>query len=129
MSSDTAVDVVCCTGEAASQHAVASQHRIMLVVLRQRCYFQHATPARNRRRGIFQQPNSFQCRGCLGIMMYNREFAPVVFVDFRELLEDVWTDFTATSPVGIDLIAEASLRSMIAARLMRAANAGETDRA
>jgi hypothetical protein len=33
MSSDTAVDVVCCTGEAASQHAVASQHRIMLVVL------------------------------------------------------------------------------------------------
>ena len=51
------------------------------------------------------------------------------YVDFRELLEDVWTDFTATSPVGIDLIAEASLRSMIAARLMRAAKAGETDRA
>ena len=62
-------------------------------------------------------------------MMHNREFAPVGFVDFRELLDDAWTDFTATSPVGIDLIAEASLRSMIAARLMRAAKAGETDRA
>jgi hypothetical protein len=30
---------------------------------------------------------------------------------------------------GIDLIAEASLRSMIATRLMRAAGRGETDRA
>jgi hypothetical protein len=62
-------------------------------------------------------------------MTYNREFAPVGFIDFRALVDDAWTDFTATSPVGIDLIAEASLRSMIAARLMRAANAGETDRA
>lgn len=62
-------------------------------------------------------------------MMYDREFAAVGFVDLRELLDDAWTDFTATSPVGIDLIAEASLRSMIAARLMRAAKAGETDRA
>jgi len=61
--------------------------------------------------------------------MYNREFASVGFVDLRELLDDAWTDFTATSPVGIDLIAEASLRSMIAARLMRATKAGETDRA
>jgi hypothetical protein len=50
--------------------------------------------------------------------MYNREFAPV---DLRELLDDAWTDFEATSPDGIDLIAEASLRSMIATRLMRAA--------
>ena len=40
-----------------------------------------------------------------------------------------WTEFEATSPVGIDLVAEASLRSMIGARLMRAAKAGETDRA
>jgi hypothetical protein len=62
-------------------------------------------------------------------MTYNREFAPVGFIDFRALVDDAWTDFTATSPVGIDLIAEASLRSMIAARLRQAAKAGETDRA
>jgi hypothetical protein len=62
-------------------------------------------------------------------MTYNREFAPVGFIDFGALVDDAWTDFTATSPVGIDLIAEASLRSMIAARLRQAAKAGETDRA
>jgi hypothetical protein len=61
--------------------------------------------------------------------MYNREFAPAGYVDLRELLDDVWTDFEATSPVGIDLVAEASLRSMIATRLTRAAKTGETDRA
>ena len=61
--------------------------------------------------------------------MYDREFAAVGFVDLRELLDDAWTDFEATSPAGIDLIAEASLRSMITARLMRAAKRGETDRA
>jgi hypothetical protein len=60
--------------------------------------------------------------------MYNRAFAGG-FVDLRELLDDAWIDFEATSPVGIDLIAEASLRSMIATRLMRAAKAGVTDRA
>jgi hypothetical protein len=115
--------------EAASQHARALQQKFMLVIKEQRCYFQCATSAGRRRRGIFQQPNDFQRRGCLGIMMYDREFAAVGFVNLRELLDDAWTDFTATSPVGIDLIAEASLRSMIATRLMRAAEAGETDRA
>ena len=60
--------------------------------------------------------------------MYNREFAPVGYVDLRELLDDVWTDFEATSPVGIDLVAEASLRSMIATRLAQAAKTGERDR-
>ena len=61
--------------------------------------------------------------------MYNREFAPGGFVDLRELLDDAWSEFEATSPMGIDLVAEASLRGMIATRLMRAAKAGETDRA
>jgi hypothetical protein len=60
--------------------------------------------------------------------MENREFAPVGFIDLRALLDDAWTDFKATSPVGIDLIAEASVRSLIANRLMRAAEKGETDR-
>jgi hypothetical protein len=61
--------------------------------------------------------------------MQKREFGPIGFTDLHELSDDAWTEFKATSPVGIDLIAEASLRSMIAARLMRAAKAGETDRA
>jgi hypothetical protein len=59
----------------------------------------------------------------------NGAFAPTGFVDLRQLLDDAWTEFEATSPVGIDLVAEASLRSMMGARLMRAAKAGETDRA
>jgi hypothetical protein len=53
--------------------------------------------------------------------MYDREFAPVGFVDLRELLDDAWSDFEATSPMGIDLIAEASVRNMIATRIVRAA--------
>jgi hypothetical protein len=61
--------------------------------------------------------------------MFNRAFASGGFVDLRELLDDAWTEFETTAPVGIDLVAEASLRSMIGARLMRAAKAGETDRA
>jgi hypothetical protein len=61
--------------------------------------------------------------------MYDGAFAPTGFVDLRQLLDDAWTEFEATSPVGIDLVAEASLRSMMGARLMRAAKAGETDRA
>jgi hypothetical protein len=59
--------------------------------------------------------------------MHHREFSRVKSVDMRELLDDAWADFEATSPVGIDLVAEASLRNMIAARLMHAAKAGPTD--
>jgi hypothetical protein len=51
------------------------------------------------------------------------------FVDLRELLDDAWTEFEATAPVGIDFVAEASLRSMIGSRLMQVAKTGETDRA
>ena len=61
--------------------------------------------------------------------MENRQFAPVGLINLRDLLDDAWTDFEATSPAGIDLIAEASVRSMIAARLMRAAKRGEINRA
>jgi hypothetical protein len=53
--------------------------------------------------------------------MYNRAFASGGFVDLRELLDDAWTSSRQRPPVGIDLVAEVSLRSMIAARLMRAA--------
>ena len=61
--------------------------------------------------------------------MENRPFAPVGFINLRDLLDDAWTDFEATSPAGIDLTAEASLRSMTTARLMQAAKRGETNRA
>ena len=64
-----------------------------------------------------------------GNRMYHREFSRIGSVDMRELLDEAWNDFEATSPVGIDLVAEASLRNMIGARLLRAAKAGETDRA
>jgi hypothetical protein len=60
--------------------------------------------------------------------MDKQEFGPLGSTELQELFDDAWTEFKATSPVGIDLIAEASLRSMIAARLMRAAERGETDR-
>jgi hypothetical protein len=60
--------------------------------------------------------------------MQKREFGPVGAVELHKLFDDAWTEFKATSPAGIDLKAEASLRSMIAARLMRAAERGETDR-
>ena len=60
--------------------------------------------------------------------MQNQEFVPLGSAELQELFDDAWTEFKATSPVGVDLIAEASLRRMIAARLMRAAEMGETDR-
>jgi hypothetical protein len=60
--------------------------------------------------------------------MDNRAFAPVGLIDLQALLDDAWTDFKATSPSGIDLTAEASVRSLIANRLLRAAENGETDR-
>jgi len=63
-----------------------------------------------------------------GTRMYYREFSRMGSIDMRELLDDAWTDFEATSPVGIDLVAQASLRNIIAARLMRAAKEGETNR-
>ena len=76
------------------------------------------------------QSRTFEHHGLRGRVskMQNREFAPVGFIDLQALLDDAWTDFKATSPVGIDLIAEASVRSLIASRLMRAAEKGETDR-
>jgi hypothetical protein len=47
--------------------------------------------------------------------------------DLNNVFTDAWTEFTA-APVDIDLVAQASLREMIAARIMRAAQSGEVDR-
>ena len=60
--------------------------------------------------------------------MDKQEFGPLGSAELKELFDAAWSEFKASSPVGIDLIAEASLRSMIAARLMRAVEKGETDR-
>jgi hypothetical protein len=119
--------------ETASQHAVALPQRFILAKTRQKCYLEHATSARHWR-GISRQRNDtvldLNVEDALeGYRMYHREFSRMGSIDMRELLDDAWTDFEATSPVGIDLVAEASLRNMIAARLMRAAKEGETDRA
>jgi hypothetical protein len=48
--------------------------------------------------------------------------------DLNSLFNDAWTEFTATAPVDIDLVAQASLREMMADRIMRAAHNGEVDR-
>jgi hypothetical protein len=48
--------------------------------------------------------------------------------DLNSLFNDAWTEFTATAPVHIDLAAQTSLREMMAARIMRAAQSGEVDR-
>jgi hypothetical protein len=56
--------------------------------------------------------------------MQKREFGPVGAIELQKLFDDAWTEFKATSPAGILLMAEASLRSMIATRLMRATERG-----
>jgi len=107
--------------------------RFILAKTRRKCYLERATSARHWR-GISRQRNNtvldLKVEDALdGYRMYHREFSRMGSVDMRELLDEAWNDFEATSPVGIDLVAEASLRNMIGARLLRAAKAGETDRA
>jgi hypothetical protein len=48
--------------------------------------------------------------------------------DLNSLFNDAWTEFIATAPVDIDLVAQASLRELMADRIMRAAHNGEVDR-
>ena len=60
--------------------------------------------------------------------MWNRAVGLLSDADLQGLFNDAWAEFNATPPVGIDLIAEASLRSMIATRIMRAAEMGKVDR-
>ena len=60
--------------------------------------------------------------------MQNLALGSPVLDDLNSLFNDAWTEFTATAPVDVDLVAQASLREMIAARIMRAAQSGEVDR-
>jgi hypothetical protein len=42
--------------------------------------------------------------------------------------EQAWLKFTAAAPAGMDLFAEASIRQLIAVRIIRATQSGELDR-
>ena len=42
--------------------------------------------------------------------------------------EQAWLQFTAAAPAGMDLFAEASIRQLIAVRIIRATQSGELDR-
>jgi hypothetical protein len=42
--------------------------------------------------------------------------------------EEAWVQFTAAAPAGMDLFAEASIRQLIAARMIRATQSGQLER-
>jgi hypothetical protein len=48
--------------------------------------------------------------------------------EVQSITDEAWNEFTATSPEGIDYIAEASVRGMIVSRIRRALTRGEADR-
>ena len=48
--------------------------------------------------------------------------------EVQAVTDEAWNEFAATSPEGIDYIAEASVRGMMVARIRRAVARGEADR-
>jgi len=48
--------------------------------------------------------------------------------DLQTVSNEAWDEFAASAPEGIDLVAEASLRRLMATRIRRAAAMGEVDR-
>ena len=48
--------------------------------------------------------------------------------EVQALSDEAWNEFTATSPEGIDYVAEASVRGLMVARIRRAITRGEADR-
>jgi hypothetical protein len=57
--------------------------------------------------------------------MSDRTITPNVASEIRALSDHAWSEFTATSPQGIDLVDEASVRRLIASRIRRAIGHGE----
>jgi hypothetical protein len=53
---------------------------------------------------------------------------PKIMSEVQAVTDEAWNEFTATSPEGIDYIAEASVRGMMVARIRRAVTRGEADR-
>jgi hypothetical protein len=60
--------------------------------------------------------------------MLNRVVRPIDTNDIQALSDDAWNEFTATSPQGIDFVAEASVRRLMASRIRSAVTRGERDR-
>ena len=59
--------------------------------------------------------------------MLDRTVSPIRASDIQTLSDDAWNEFTATSPEGIDFVAEASLRRLIASRIRSAVTRGERE--
>ena len=53
---------------------------------------------------------------------------PKIMSEVQAVSDEAWNEFTATSPEGIDYIAEASVRGLMVARIRRAVTRGEADR-
>jgi hypothetical protein len=58
----------------------------------------------------------------------SRRSTPKIMNEVQSITDEAWNEFTATSPEGIDYIAEASVRGMMVARIRRALTRGEADR-
>ncbi|HEX3244556.1 MAG TPA: hypothetical protein VHX16_04050 [Chloroflexota bacterium] len=54
--------------------------------------------------------------------------SPKIMSEVQALTNEAWNEFTATSPEGIDYVAEASVRGLMVARIRRAITRGEAHR-
>jgi hypothetical protein len=61
-------------------------------------------------------------------MLKLSNLSPKIMSEIQALSEEAWDDFTATSPEGIDYVAEASVRGLMITRIRRAVLRGEADR-
>jgi hypothetical protein len=61
-------------------------------------------------------------------MLKLSNLSPKIMSEIQALSDEAWDDFTATSPEGIDYVAEASVRGLMITRIRRAVLRGEADR-
>jgi hypothetical protein len=61
-------------------------------------------------------------------MLKLSNLSPKIMSEIQALSDEAWDDFTATSPEGIDHVAEASVRGLMITRIRRAVLRGEADR-
>jgi hypothetical protein len=61
-------------------------------------------------------------------MLKPSTLSPTIMSEIQALSNEAWDDFTATSPEGIDFVAEASVRGLMITRIRRAVLRGEADR-
>jgi hypothetical protein len=61
-------------------------------------------------------------------MLKPSTLSPTIMSEIQALSDEAWDDFTATSPEGIDFVAEASVRGLMITRIRRAVLRGEADR-